>query len=86
MDATDPRLTPVQRAAIERADRAMAPALALHAERDKLMPLIYRLPMRDLARLNQVLARLSPDDLRRVAAYAEGLAEWGPDASQVSNG
>ncbi len=85
MDATDPRLNDVQRAAIERANRTIDPVLALHAERDKVITKLYRLPMRDLVRLNGVLARLSDDDLRRVAAYAEGLAEWGSDATEASN-
>ncbi len=77
----------LQTAAVARADAAMKPALDLYAERNKIATLYYRLPLRDLVRLNQLLARLSDDDLRRVAAFAEGLAEWGRgDAPQASNG
>ena len=69
-------MTDVQAAAIARADASMKPALDLYAARNVLMHKICMLPMRDLERLNGILARLSDDDLRRVAAFAEGLAEW----------
>jgi len=68
--------------AIARADAIMAPALELYAERNKLAALYYRLPLRDLVRLNQLIAQLSEEDLRRVVAFAEGLVAWGADASQ----
>lgn len=73
------QLTEVQRGAIARADAAMAPALALYEQRNKVARLIYRLPACDLERLNRVLERLTDDDLRRVASYAEGIADWNAD-------
>lgn len=45
-------------------------------ERFWLWRLSCRLDLRDLERLNGILKRLSEDDMKRVAAYAEGLAEW----------
>jgi hypothetical protein len=69
-------LTPVQKAAIARADAVIAPALQLYEERSKVARLVGRLPLRDIERLNRVLERLSDDDLRTVASYAEALADW----------
>lgn len=69
-------LTAAQQAAIAKADAQIAPAMALYAERNRIMHLACRLPLRDLQRLNRVLERLTDDDLRAVAAYAEGLADW----------
>jgi cytochrome c553 len=48
----------------------------LYFERNRLAHRAYRLPLRDIRRLNDLIARLSDDELRMVAAYAEGLAEW----------
>lgn len=70
------KLSPAQRAALEKADASMKPALDLYAARCSLWRLSCRLPLRDLVRLNQLLSKLSDDDLRQIAAYAEGLAEW----------
>jgi hypothetical protein len=75
------KLTPVQRQAIAKADAAMAPALELYAERNKLAVRIYRLPLRDLRRLNALLDRISDDDARQIAVYAESLAEWSDPVS-----
>lgn len=77
MAVADQYLTAEQRQAIAKADAVIGPALQLYEERTKLMRVICRLPMRDLVRLNALIARLSDDDLRHVAAYAEGMAEWG---------
>lgn len=49
---------------------------ALIEERFWLWRLSCRLPFRDLERLNGILRKLSDDDLKRVAAYAEGLADF----------
>lgn len=68
--------------ATAKANAQMKPALDLYEERCWLWHLSMRLPLRDLKRLNGILKRLSDDDLKRVAAYAEGLAEWSSDASQ----
>lgn len=75
-------INPVQAAAIARADAQIAPVMELYKERNRLHVLIYRLPLSDLVRLNELLAKLSDDDLRQVAAFAEGLAAWGSDATQ----
>ncbi len=69
-------MTEVQQAAIARADAAMKPALDLYAARCRLMYLVCGMPLRDLDRVNAIIDALSQDDLRRVAAFAEGLAEW----------
>jgi hypothetical protein len=69
-------VTDVQQAAIAKADASMKPALDLYRARCWLWHLSCRLPLRDLERLNGILAKLSDDDLKRVAVYAEGLAEW----------
>lgn len=65
-----------------RTDAKMKPALDLYAGRNKLFHMVCRLPLRDLLRLNGILERLSDDDLRRVAAFAEGLAEWADSGSE----
>lgn len=69
-------MTPDQEEAIQRAKETMAPALALYAERNKLAVLVGKLELRDLIRLNLLLARLTDEELRQVARFAEGLAEW----------
>jgi len=75
-------MTEMQVAAIAKADASMKPALDLYAERCKLWRLSCQISLRDLQRLNRIIEALSPADLKRVAAYAEGLAEWGsPEAS-----
>jgi len=40
----------------------------------------------DIVRLNETIAKLSESDLRRVAAFAEGLAEWSDPAPGSSDG
>lgn len=85
-------MTEVQKAAIAKADASMKPALDLYAARNKLMTIVCRLPLRDLERLNRIIAALPDADLRRVAAFAEGLAEWqaadasSPDVASVEEG
>jgi hypothetical protein len=80
-------VTDIQSAAIAKAQASMKPALDLYDQRTKLMHLICKVPLCDLIRLNLVIDQLSECDLKRVCAYAEGLAEWGsvdassPDAS-----
>lgn len=66
----------VQTAAIARADASMAPALELYAERNKLAHVYYRLDLESLRLVNRLLRTLTDDELRMVARYAEGLAEW----------
>lgn len=53
----------------------------LYENRNYLFRLACRLELRDLIRLVGILRKLSDDDLKRVAAYAEGLAEWSSGAS-----
>lgn len=77
-------MTEVQAAAIASANEKMRPAQELLANRNRLFYLVCRLEPRDLSRLTGVLDTLlaaEPDGslLRRVAAYAEGLAEWCAD-------
>jgi hypothetical protein len=66
----------VQKAAIARADASMAPALALLEQRNKLAYVYYRLDLQSITRVNELLRILTDDELRMVAAYAEGLAQW----------
>lgn len=77
-------------AANARARETIARGELLYTERNKIQYMIYRLPLRDLIRLNKILARLSEGDLKRVAAFAEGLAEWNApeteDAPQEASG
>lgn len=49
-------------------------------ERFWLWRLSCRLELRDLERLNRILRKLSDEDMKRVAAYAEGIAEWSEGA------
>jgi hypothetical protein len=65
-----------QRAAVARADAKMAPAMALLEQRNKLAYVYYRLDLESITRVNEILRILTDDELRMVAAYAEGLAEW----------
>lgn len=75
-------MTPDQLAAIARADAKMKPGLDLLEERFWLWRLSCGLSLPDIQRLNATLRKLSADDLKRVAAYAEGLAEWASDAQE----
>jgi hypothetical protein len=80
----------VQAAAIAKVDASMKPVHDLYEQRCYLWRLSCRLPLRDLQRLNALLAKLSDDDLRMVATFAEGLAEWSsgdascPDAPETT--
>lgn len=76
----------IQAAAIAKADASMKPALDLYAERCKLWRRSCDLSLRDLARLNRIIAALSEADLKRVAAYAEGLAEWSSEPLSSPDG
>jgi hypothetical protein len=67
-------MTEAQRAAIERAEASMAPALELYAERNKLASVYYRLDLTNLKRLNLIIGILTDSELREVADFAEGLA------------
>jgi hypothetical protein len=71
-----PAMNDVQRAAIEKAEASMRPAHELYEQRCYLWRLSCKLELRDLKRLNDLLKKLSDDDLREVARYAEGLAEF----------
>lgn len=51
-------------------------AVKLFDERVKVARLVDRLLLRDIERLNRVLERLTDDDLRAVAVYAEAMADW----------
>lgn len=70
----------------ERVDAMMKPVHDLLDERFKLWRLSCRLELRDLERLNGILARLSDEDMKRVAAFAEGLAEWADSGSESPDG
>lgn len=92
------QMTPEQQAAhvemikatTAKTEAAMKPAMDLYRERSWLWHLSCHLELRDLERLNGILRRLSKEDMKRVAAFAEGLAEWSspdpqsPDA-QISD-
>jgi len=57
----------------------------LYDERCKLAKLYYRLDIDSLRRVNRLLDILTDDELRDVAAYAEGLASWRqPDSNSVN--
>lgn len=95
--AITPSMTPEQQAAhvavvkeaTAKADAMMKPALDLYSERCWLWHLSCRLELRDLERLNGILRRLSDEDMKRVASFAEGLAEWSTPMvkdGQASNG
>lgn len=79
-----------QAQAIAKADDIIRPALELYEQRNKIAYIYYRLDLPSLKRLNHLLRILSDDELRMVAAYAEGLAEFRSsveslqDAPQVS--
>lgn len=75
-------MTPEQLAAIARADEKMRPGLEMVEERFWLWRLSCGLALPELKRLNATLRKLSAEDLRKVAAYAEGLAEWGSDDAE----
>lgn len=65
------------------AETAVAPSLkqaahgeSLYQERNRLAHKAYLLSLRDLKRLNDLIARLTVAELQMVATYAEGLADW----------
>lgn len=79
----------VQKAVTGRTAAAIQPALDLYAERNRLLVVVYRLPLKDLKRLNELLSKLNEllskltdSDLADLAAYAEGLAAWGSPESE----
>lgn len=88
--STNPVMTPEQQAAhvamvkevTERHNDKMRPQQELYDERCKLWRMSCDIPLRDLKRLNDLLRRLSHDDLKRAVAFAEGLAEWSESASE----
>lgn len=74
-------MTEVQAAAIAAANEKTRAGRELYDNRTRLAYLIGRLELRDLKRLTGIVNTLlaaAPDGalLKRVAAYAEGLAEW----------
>lgn len=66
----------VVKAANAKADAAMKPALDLYAERNWFFRKVCEVSLRDLRRLRSVIEHLSEADIKRVCAFAEGLAEW----------
>lgn len=54
-------------------------------ERCRLWRMTCRLPLRDIRRLNGILERLSDDNLRQVAAFAEDLADFLNPVSSVED-
>lgn len=76
MTQLTPELTEVQAAAIAAADAKMERGLGLYEQRRLLWIKSCELPLHELRRLNDLLRNLSDDDLREVARYAEGLAEF----------
>lgn len=70
-------MTPVQRAAVDRANEVIAPAMELYEHRCRISYLVGRLSLDDLRRLRHLLDRLTGDDLRQLARAAEDLADWG---------
>lgn len=73
-------LTDQQRRGLATAESRIQPALELYAERNRLAVVVYRLPLRDLRRLNDLIGNLGDEGLRQVARYAEALAEWADPA------
>jgi hypothetical protein len=69
-----------------RVDAVVNPAMELYAERNRFLHRFYRVSLRDLRRLNDCLTKLSDDDLRRVAVFAEGLAEWASGDAELPDG
>ncbi len=47
-----------------------------------LWRITMRLETRDIVRLNELLSRISAEDLNRTATFAEGLVEWSSGMSQ----
>ena len=66
-------MTPAQKAAIDRADAKVAPALELYAARNVVAFHIYKLSLEDLKRLAAALPHIEMADL---VPYAEGLADF----------
>jgi hypothetical protein len=58
----------------------------LYEYRNKIARILYRVPLEDLKRLHAILVALSDDDMRSVARFAEGLAEWPDPGSSSGNG
>lgn len=80
VDGVWPDPTPEQAALIAEVDAKVAAIARPALERLKELSWIYsmacKLSLRDLKRLNGVLRQLSDAELKQVAGYAEGLAEW----------
>lgn len=77
-------MTEIQAAAIASANQKTRSGRELYENRTRLFFLVGKLEPRDLKRLTGVINTLlaaEPDGslLKRVAAYAEGLAEWCAD-------
>jgi hypothetical protein len=74
-------MTEVQRAALASADEKTRVGRELYEKRTRLAYLVGRLEHRDLMRLTEIIDKLlaaEPDGslLKRVASFAEGLADW----------
>lgn len=64
----------------------VSPALERLAELSWIYSMACKLSLRDLKRLNGVLRQLAEPELKQVAAFAEGLAEWSSgDASSCDD-
>lgn len=90
VDGVWPDPTPEQAALIAEVDAKVAAIARPALERFKELSWIYsmacKLSLRDLIRLNQILRRLDDSDLKRVAAFAEGLAEWSSGDASSADG
>lgn len=71
-----------QRKGMAMAEEKIRPAMELYEHRNRISYLAGKLSLRDLKRLVQILDALEPDELKQVAAYAEGLAAWRPPAQE----
>jgi hypothetical protein len=50
-----------------------------------LWRITMRLSTRDVVRLNELLSKISPEDLAKVATFAEGLVEWASGVPESSD-
>lgn len=72
----------VQKEVCDRVNARFKKTMELYELRNKVAHIVYDLPERDLRELVRLLDTLTPDELKDVAGYAQGLAAFRAPAQE----